>query len=214
MITEILKNISIIFAAFSVIYGIGAWRREYIGKRQIDLAEEILALFYEAKDLISMIRNPVRAGGEGKTREADETENSEEKEIRDRAFVVFERYLENQEIFNKLHAKRYIFMARFGSEIGEPFIELRKVISEIFSAAKMLPRFWLRQGHGDMNTDESKRHLEQMHKLEAVFWEHFDDQDPINLKVDKIIQDIECMCRPIIDRRRFTDKCNKWVRKK
>lgn len=41
---EVLTQISILVA----IYGINAWRREYVGKRQLELAEDSLALFYEA----------------------------------------------------------------------------------------------------------------------------------------------------------------------
>ena len=55
--SEALKDISILLAAWSVIYGIGAWRREFIGKRKIQLAEDVLALFYEAKDVIFWIRS-------------------------------------------------------------------------------------------------------------------------------------------------------------
>ena len=54
---EYLSQSAIIIASITAIYGINAWRREYRGKKDIDLAEETLALFYKAKDAISAIRN-------------------------------------------------------------------------------------------------------------------------------------------------------------
>ena len=42
--TNILESVSIIIAAWTVIISITAWRREYIGKRNLELAEEILCV--------------------------------------------------------------------------------------------------------------------------------------------------------------------------
>jgi hypothetical protein len=77
--TEFLKNISLIVASCTAIYGIGSWRREYRGKRQAELAEETLSLFYEARDAIKHIRHPFSYAGEGSTREESEKETEEEK---------------------------------------------------------------------------------------------------------------------------------------
>ncbi len=52
--TSILQGfqaVSLIVAAWTAVYGISAWRREFLGKKRIDLAEEVLVSFYEAKDV-------------------------------------------------------------------------------------------------------------------------------------------------------------------
>ena len=214
MFIETLENISVIVAAISVIYGIGAWRREYVGKHQIDLAEEVLELFYEAKDLISMIRNPGSTGDEGKTRKPQEGETPEEKELRDRAYIVFERYLDNKEVFNKIHAKRYRFLARFGPEAGNPFDALRKILSEIFIAARLLPDYWLRQGKVQRTEARRQEDLKKMYELQGKFWEGSEDPDPINPKVGQIISEIESICRPIIDRKGFMETFIDWIKGK
>ena len=105
-----LESISIILAAWAVIIGISAWRREFIGKRRIELAEDTLTLFYQTIDVIDAIRNPFAYADEGTTRKQSEKETPEEKEIYDKAFVVIERFNKNIELFNKLHALRYRFM--------------------------------------------------------------------------------------------------------
>ena len=115
-IAQILESVSVIFACISIILGVDAWRREYVGKRKIEVAEDVLTLFYQARDTISRIRTPWHQKEEGKTRKPGEYETPEQKEQLDRAYVVFERYEKEQEIFNKLVVIRYRFMARFGKK--------------------------------------------------------------------------------------------------
>jgi hypothetical protein len=43
-----IRDISILIGIWVAIYSIDSWRREFQGKRQIELAEETLAMFYEA----------------------------------------------------------------------------------------------------------------------------------------------------------------------
>ena len=114
--SELFKNISLIIASGAVIYGVNAWRREFIGRRRIELAEEALVLFYEAKDALRWIRSPGGFVGEGQTRKPRENETPEEKEIFDHAYIVIERYNKQQELFNKIHAMRYRYMAKFGTQ--------------------------------------------------------------------------------------------------
>ena len=52
MILEIVNTIAIIAASVVAIYGINAWRKEFQGKRNIELAEEVLCLFYRAERAI------------------------------------------------------------------------------------------------------------------------------------------------------------------
>jgi len=49
----VLKELSLLIGIWVAIYGIDSWRREHKGKRQLELAEETLALFYEARDVIA-----------------------------------------------------------------------------------------------------------------------------------------------------------------
>jgi len=198
-IIEILKDISLIVASFTAIYGIGSWRREYKGKRQAELAEEVLSLFYEASDAIKHIRNPFSHAGEGASRKQSENESADEKKAYDQAYVVFERYNANLELFNKLHSLRYRFMTQFGADSAEPFIELRKILNKIFASAQTLAGLWARQ-RTHFRTEESREeHFDFIKKLEAIFWEGLADEDPINPMLDKCVQDIEVMCRDILE---------------
>jgi hypothetical protein len=80
-LAELAKNISIIIGALALISGIRAWKREYIGKRKIELAEDTLMLFYQARDAIREIRNPFGAIGEGSSRQRADNETEDETKI-------------------------------------------------------------------------------------------------------------------------------------
>jgi len=51
-ILDTIQALSLVIAAWAAIYGINAWRSEFVGKKRIDLAEDVLVRFYEARDAI------------------------------------------------------------------------------------------------------------------------------------------------------------------
>lgn len=178
------------------IYGIDSWRREHAGKRQIELAEETLALFYEAQDVIAQIRHSISWANETAGIERGEQESDEDFKARKSASIVFTRYNEHQELFNKIYSLRYRFMAQIGKEEAVPFDELRAIVQEIFFAARMLAKLWARANFG--SNIEYERHLEQIQKYEDIFWDGLSDEDPINKKLAKTIKKIEATCNKAI----------------
>lgn len=196
---ELLKQISILIAAWVAIYGIDSWRREHTGKRQMELAEETLVLFYEAADAIKHMRHPLSYSNETENIERGERETDAQFKARSNASVVFKRYNDHQELFNKLHAMRYRFMAVIGTEQAKPFDDLRDIINEITLAARMLGRLWSRDDFGTKEQIES--HRKQVEKYEAVFWEGLEEEDPINPRVLAVVSAIEATCKRVIDGR-------------
>ena len=53
---EVITQISAIVALWVAIYGIDSWRREHIGRKRADTAEEALSLMYEASDIIEQMK--------------------------------------------------------------------------------------------------------------------------------------------------------------
>jgi len=184
MVLEIINTIAIIAASGVAIYGINAWRKEFQGKRKIELAEEVLVLFYEAKDAVRAIRNPVGYSGEVSTR------NHLNEPLVVRAF--YERYEKRQEVFNKLYSKRYQFMARFGSDKTKPFKDLKEIMDDMYIAARTLVR--ISEYHGN---DRDKNVKDEIRKNELCILSS-DADDPIATRMDKVISDIEAICKPII----------------
>jgi len=199
---DLIQSISIILTCATIILGVDAWRREFVGKRKIELAEDILILFYEARDAISRIRSPFGHSSEGNKRERQPEEDPSESKVLDKAYVVFVRYEKESEIFNRLHALRYRAMARIAVSAANPFVDLQQILKDIFLSAHMLGNdFWQRQGRVQMSPEERERHLKEMHAHEAVFWEGYDPSDPIKARVEKVITDIESIFRPVIEQR-------------
>lgn len=195
---EILSSISVIIASGTAIYGISTWKREFRGKRQIELAEEALALFYEAREVITSARSCLGFGYEGRTRESEAEETPAQKKARDAAYVIFERFQPHEQLFSKLYAMRYRFMAQFDLGSAKPFDELKKIRNEIFSAARRLARLWAEDvSHFDEKRQEA--HYEKVQKYESIFWDTYDEvADPINPRLDKVVSEIEAICRPVI----------------
>jgi len=196
-VSNAIQVLSFLLAAWVAIYGIDAWRREHTGRRQIELAEDTLTLFYEAADAIKHIRFSSSFGHEYEDVERGGDEDDAQFEARKRASVVFYRYNQHQELFNKIRAIRYRFMAQIGKDKAKPFEDLHAVISEITLAARMLATLWARNHF--RNEQQEAGHRERVAKYEAVFWHGAEDPDPIVPRVEALIAEIERICRAVIE---------------
>ena len=188
----LIKELSIALLFCLGAYSIDSWRREHVGRRRLDLAEEVLSQFYEARDAISHIRCP--AGFEGETAAVQKQDNESEADhhARKTASVVFVRYNSHREMFSKLHATRYRFMAQFGAEAARPFDNLHAIVSEVLSAGRALAMLWPIDYH--RTEDQKQHHAVAIEKYEAIFWEH-DQDDALRKKVDDAVGRIESTCR-------------------
>ena len=191
-----LQQVSLLVGIWVAIYGIDSWRREHTGKRQIELAEDALALFYEAADAIQNIRHPASFGHELKDVERGENESDASYEARKNASIVFVRYNLYKDTFNKLHAMRYRFMAQIGKDKAKAFDDIRGVVNSIQMSANMLARLWPRDRFASESAWAS--HRAAVEKYEAIFWEGLEGDDPINPKVTLALQEIESVCRDVI----------------
>jgi len=193
---ELIKQLSILIGIWVAIYGLDSWHREHKGKRQMELAEDTLALFFEARDAITHIRHPMSYAHETDDVERIERETEQQWEARKNASVVFTRYNAYQELFSKIRAMRYRFMAQFGQEASKPFDELQSIVGKIIASARTLSRLWARD---HIPTEERwNKHLDAIEKNEAVFWEGASDEDPINPQLDSVIAEMEKTCSRII----------------
>ena len=197
---EIIKLISVLIGSFVAVFGITAWRRETLGKRKIELAEEILSLFYEIDDVFSEIRSPFGRVDEGKTRKTEKYESEKEKKARDNAFVIYERYTKHQETFAKFMMLRYRAMAVFGEEWGDPFVSVQMLLRKLFSSSRRLSELWSRDSRLMRDEAEAVRVKNQIEKYESIFWEGYGDTDPIREELQVIRVQLETKCRTEIEK--------------
>lgn len=197
-LAEIAQSASIILTCVIAMYSFDAWRREHVGTRRIELAEEVLALFYQARDAIESIRSPIGFGGEGQSRKPSENERAEEKQALDQAYVLIERYNKHSELFSRIYSLRYKFMALLGQEAAQPFDELHKIVNELILSSYQMARR-AKQPLRRFNSEaEEQRDWDNYLKTDQVYYAGGDD-DPIAPRVNQTIHSIEITCRHIIE---------------
>lgn len=198
--SDFLESVSIILACWAAIAGIDTWKREFIGKRKIELAEKVLEKYFEVNDAIAFIRNPFSNIGEGKSRKKRDHERPEESELLDRAHIVFERYEAKKEVFQEFFTLKYRFMASFGREAGDIMDRTSQTVNMIFASARALgEHYWPRQGRVKMNETEFQAHLDQMHSHEARFWDGMDEEDVVRNEMKEILKDLEAITSPCFE---------------
>ena len=197
---EILQSISILLGCFVAIYGISAWRREHMGKRRIDLAEEVLALFYEAQDVVAAILSPTGYVGESDDlppREKNSNEDEFESKVLDAGYLRMGRCRSRQDLFARIHALRYRFKVQNGQNAARPFDDLRSLTWDISKPFRRLAR----RGFAIRN----KASREDVHR-EAEFrkiWDEMqaeDNCDEIRERATVMVGEMEHICRKIIER--------------
>lgn len=179
---------------------ISAWKVEFLGKRQIELAEEVLALFYQIRDIIESIRSSFGYEGEGKTRKPGPNERPEDKDALDQAYVLIERYNRHTEVFSRLHALRYRFMAQFGTDTSTPFNDLNRLINELLLAAQRRARLAMVPARSLQSDAALEKYHREWFENERVYYSG-DENDPIAKKLEQVIAAIESTCRPILENR-------------
>ncbi|MEN3373161.1 hypothetical protein [Dechloromonas sp. ZS-1] len=197
-LAQIAQSVSIILAALFAIYGLDAWRREHVGKRRIELAEETLALFYQAKDAIESIRNSFGYEGEGTTRVPGLNENPEHKAALDQAYVLIERYNRHSELFSRIHSLRYRVMAQLGIEAAQPFDALNRIVNELIFSARRMARLHTQRERPYESEEAAERRSREYLEVMSIYYSGAED-DPISPKVQKAVDDIERTCRKIIE---------------
>ena len=192
-ILEIIKSIGVIVASCVAIWGINSWRREAKWKRKYELAEEVLANFYEAHQAIQIIRSPFGFGQEGSSRPRQDNETKEESQIYDQAYVTRERFERNKTSFEKLHSLKFRFIALYGKEYEQHFDKFNQTVNKIFFASDQIAMVKLGE-YGD----DKEFIIETMKESREVLYSRTNKNGKIESELEEAIKAIETKCRKII----------------
>lgn len=190
-IGTLLTGVATVLAGIAALRGLSAWRLETVGRRKAELAEEVLAQFYRARDILTWARFPIRSDDREVAAPAGETAHDVSE--RRRAFAPVERLAQESQIFSDLQASRYRFMAYFGEEAARPFDEIHALQTEIVSAADKLIRA---QGKPETFETQSGRGAWES----AIGWGAA-EEDRVAQRLAQAVKDIEAVCRPLIGER-------------
>lgn len=186
VVTAITAVVGVVIAA----RGLNRWRAETIGKRKAELAEEVLADFYQARDIIIAARSPGSFGHEDTTRQKADWESEDDTRALNAYFTTAERLNNKREFFAQFHARRYRFIAHFGLEAGISYDELHSIYAEIVVAVRMLIMTYRQQSLGSF--PQNRR------AWEAIIGWAPPENDKIPERLDAIVSAIEKICRPAI----------------
>jgi hypothetical protein len=208
-----LKDFADIATSFGVIlgiplalYGIDAWRREAMWKRRSELCEEVLALCYETKEIISYMRSPGGFSGEGETRQPDKGEPDDVRRSKNLAWIPIERHNQHIEKLSRLWALSYRFRAQFSIEATQPIEDLRNIIGSVKSAAHILSIYWTTFNWDVMTPEQFQSNRALQDKYEAIMWEGMQTVEQVNgiapdeiqAKVDDAVRRIEKTCHEVL----------------
>ena len=102
----------------------GYERGLYDHQRRVELAEEVLAGFYQSADIVRQIRLPGGVSDEGAPRDRTENETLAQASKLDAYFVPMARIAQHSDFFSGLKSKRYRSRALLGQSIDEAFAAL------------------------------------------------------------------------------------------
>jgi hypothetical protein len=163
-------------------WSVGKWRAEQIGKRQCELAEDALALMYEAQWVFDYVRSPAEFEGEGSTRTGQADESVPVRVALNHQFVPLERMNARSDYFTKVTGLYPRYKAIFGRKAAVPVEEILKVRSEIIHAARMLSHYTRSNLEGATPETVDRRRKNQ-EKLEEVKWKGAGEPDPIDARL-------------------------------
>jgi hypothetical protein len=168
-------------------------------KRRTNLAEEVLADFYRARDFIRDARWPHRvvAPGyeEGSSRLKSDNETEDVRQYRNMIFARVERLGRHSDFFNVLYAKRYQFAALFGKNSETIFRDLENKRIEIAIIANVL----MEEYHGASMENEHQSEIRR--NQERTLFASAQSEDDFQKTIDDIVFAMEKICKPEIQGR-------------
>ena len=170
-------------ASWAALRGLGTWRSQLVGRRKTELAEEVLAQFYHARDVFTWARTPAvhdPDGGDGGERGPSKAQALS---------APIERITNESELFSALQAGRYRFIAYFGQRAAEPFEAIRAVHAEVIAAAGDL----IRDNGGAGSECDARRGGWE----DSIGWGE-NPHDRVAARVDEAVRRIEQICLPLI----------------
>lgn len=185
----IATGFAALVAATVAVRGYHKWQAETIGKRKIELAEEILAGFYNCREVIAWARFPGSVGGEGETRpgRSGSVETEAGQRWRDMYYWPIERLHAERDLFNGMQARKFRAMATFGRDRGKDFEDLKKRHAQIMSAAATLVRMTRADGSSEGETKRWEDIIGWCDDVDA----NGNVIDPFAAQVDELVTRVE-----------------------
>ncbi len=191
--TSILADLatggSLVVAAYFGVRGLNEWRRQLIGTRKLEAAEQALVAAHEALSALRAVRSPL--GFVGEAEGATDSRGEILTGTRQGYYVPVARMRKNSEIFSKLWASQLRCKVLFGDEADRHFNAFLDAQKDIAIASRMLVETRREDG-----IDEESRAL--IRKWRETIWDVSTDGSPdrITKSLNDAITGLEGLFRP------------------
>jgi hypothetical protein len=193
-LTGAATAIAAAFAALFAFLGLRSWKQEMIGRRKAELAEDLIAGFYEARDIFMSARSPGALGSEYESIDLSGIKGHDYEEQLKTFYLPVSRIDRSRDTLAALHARRYQARVLFGQEIDEPFGTLRTVEAQIRTSFNMLRRLVLAAGSSGSDPWNDPRFIEH----EGRLFHAGEPEDAVKNELKKAVAEVERLCGPAI----------------
>lgn len=164
-----------------------------LAKRKAEVAEKVLADFYEVRRAFDVVRSPIIWA-----EELQPEEGVPEDVLKNDGYNVRRRLRQHADLFSRLEASRFSFGALFGQAAMEAYAKVIAIHNRVFHAAGDLLRYRGQEELGNM-----KDHLRAMRRVACSLTQLADDgtelPDQVAAELDAIVAGVEVVCRPALE---------------
>lgn len=163
------------------------WKREKIEEKRLDVALEALAVAYEARYVFEGIRSPGSSSSEWSDLQVSD---EKKKDAAGPFYAILKRIDHNKDYFSRVWRLQSRFMAAFGKDTAEHFMEFHRARRAVEVSAGMLMR-------GKLDGDRYEPEFRE--KLEADIWDMSGLRpDEVGKRIEQFVGGIEKSCLPIV----------------
>ena len=180
---NILSSASVMMASLSAIYigckGLNSWEKENKGKREYELAEDVLSLFYKVESIIlsSRIQQSI-------FKENIIVSNFDPKVFAKHTLSCLNK---NEDLFDKIKIKSFVFKTIFDEEKTRPFYDVIQLRNKLMTSSESI----LKNKSDDLNSD-----IDIIRKGYVIV--ENDKKDEITEELNRIMESIKEICKPYI----------------
>lgn len=154
-------------------------------KRKTELADIVLASFYNLQFIIDEVRAPFVGVAEMTPMEGVDDSVATKSD-----YAPVRRLGQYKSFFSEFHARRNTFAVLFGSDTTKYFDDALRIRNRIYYAVEHLLKWpnWERDNFAEWQ------------KTSRIAFDHHDENDPIRPAVDEIVKAVEDVCRSGVEK--------------
>jgi hypothetical protein len=186
--------------AFAGLKTFGRWKRERLEEKRIDVAIEALAIAFEARLVFDDIRarfTRTYVYADTKTDGVPDGKNRQ-RTLQDSCAAVLKRVEAHQPFFDKALALEPKFVAVFGRDKDAVFERLFSARKRVIDTVEAL----LDDSRVELDPDDSEGRGRRVKWRKQIFASPgiVDEEDEVGKSLQQFRDEIEKLCRPIVDR--------------